>query len=132
MPGTSLCCVRVGNADHARNRGNMYGYLIHTAPYCFSVPLPDRRSGIFYGKKGRDNMDYPVIDPVATGSNIRTLIKASGNTIAGVGRMLGIADMSTVYKWLRGDALPGIDNMLALSMILHVSINDMLATQNVN
>lgn len=75
-------------------------------------------------------MDYPVIDPVATGSNIRTLIKTSGNTIAGVGRMLGIADMSTVYKWLRGDALPGIDNMLALSIILHVSINDMLATQN--
>ena len=36
-------------------------------------------------------MDYPVIDPVGTG------------------RMLGIADMSTMYKWLRGDALPGID-----------------------
>ena len=77
------------------------------------------------GKK----MDYPVIDPVQTGSNIRHLIKASGNTIAGVGRMLGIADMSTMYKWLRGDALPGIDNMLALSILLGVPINDILVTK---
>ena len=49
--------------------------------------------------------------------------------MAGVGRMLGIADMSTMYKWLRGDALPGIDNMLALSMLLGVSINDILVTK---
>ena len=46
-------------------------------------------------------MDYPVIDPVGTGSNIRNLIRNSGNSIADVGRMLGIADMSTMYKWLR-------------------------------
>ena len=74
-------------------------------------------------------MDYPVIDPVGTGLNIKMLIKASGNTIANVGRMLGIADMSTMYKWLRGDALPGIDNMLALSILLDVTINDILVTK---
>ena len=74
-------------------------------------------------------MDYPVIDPVGTGTNIKLLIKNSGNTIAGIGRMLGIADMSTMYKWLRGDALPGIDNMLALSILLNVSINDILVTK---
>ena len=74
-------------------------------------------------------MDYPVIDPVGTGMNIRALIANSGNTVANVGRMLGIADMSTMYKWLRGDALPGIDNMLALSMLFGVSINDILVTK---
>ena len=74
-------------------------------------------------------MDYPVIDPVGTGSNIRNLIRNSGNSIADVGRMLGIADMSTMYKWLRGDSLPGIDNLLALSMLLGVSINDILVTK---
>jgi transcriptional regulator with XRE-family HTH domain len=74
-------------------------------------------------------MDYPVIDPVGTGSNIRNRIRNSGNSIADVGRMLGIADMSTMYKWLRGDSLPGIDNMLALSMLLGVSINDILVTK---
>ena len=74
-------------------------------------------------------MDYPVIDPVGPGTNIKLLIKNSGNTITGIDRMLGIADMSTMYKWLRGDALPGIDNMLALSILLNVSINDILVTK---
>ena len=81
-------------------------------------------------KKGVVNvMDYPVIDPVRTGTNIKMLIRKSGNTVAGVGRMLGIADRSTLYKWMRGDALPGIDNMLALSILLDVSINDILVTK---
>ena len=74
-------------------------------------------------------MDYPVIDLVRTGTNIKMLIRKSGNTVAGVGRMLGIADRSTLYKWMRGDALPGIDNMLALSILLDVSINDILVTK---
>ena len=74
-------------------------------------------------------MDYPVIDPVGTGTNLKTLIINSGYSIAGIGRALGIADMSTMYKWLRGDALPGIDNMLALSILLDVSINDILVTK---
>ena len=83
---------------------------------------------MFAEKEERQVMEYPVIDPVATGVKIKALIKMSGNTFAYVGRMLGIADMSTMYKWLRGDALPGIENLLALST-LGVPINDMLATK---
>ena len=74
-------------------------------------------------------MNYPVIDPVETGRNLKKLIQGSGLTATKVGRMLGLADMSTLYKWLRGDALPGIDNMLALSFLLKVSINDILVTR---
>ena len=74
-------------------------------------------------------MNYPVIDPVATGSNIKKFIRNSGNTIAGVARLLGLADKSTLYKWIRGDTLPAIDNMLALSILLGISINDILAVK---
>ena len=74
-------------------------------------------------------MNYPVIDPVGTGINLKTMISDSGYTIAGIGRKLGIADMSTLYKWLRGATLPGIDNMLALSILLNVTINDILVTK---
>ena len=31
-------------------------------------------------------MNYPVIDPVRTGANLRDLIHGSGNTVADVGR----------------------------------------------
>ena len=50
-----------------------------------------------------------------------TMVNAAGK--------LGLADKSTLYKWIRGDALPGIDNMLALSILLDVSINDILVTK---
>ena len=76
-----------------------------------------------------DTSNYPVIDPVKTGANIKKLIGKSGNTVSGVGNMLGLATTSTLYKWIRGDALPGIDNMLALSMIFGVAINDILVTK---
>lgn len=74
-------------------------------------------------------MSLPVIDPVGTGINLKSLIKDSGNTVSDISSILGITDKSTVYKWFRGDTLPGIDNLLALSMILKVPINDMLATK---
>ena len=74
-------------------------------------------------------MEFPVIDPVGTGLNIKALIKNSGSTVAGMGRMLGIADRSTMYKWIRGEALPSIDNLLALSVFFGVPINDILAVQ---
>ena len=72
-------------------------------------------------------MNYPVIDPVGTGANIKALIKGSGNTVAGTARVLGLAEKSTIYKWMRGDAMPSIDSLLALSMMLGVTINDILA-----
>lgn len=72
-------------------------------------------------------MEYPVIDPVGTGNNIRELIASSGRTAPGVARTIGLSDKGTIYKWLRGETLPNIDNLLALSVLLGVTINDILA-----
>lgn len=74
-------------------------------------------------------MDYPVIDLKKTGANIKNLISKSGNSAAGIAGFLGIADKGTVYKWYRGDALPGIDNLFALSSLLGVTINDILVAK---
>ena len=74
-------------------------------------------------------MEYPVIDMAATGSRLRSLIRESGRSVSEVAALLGLSNISTLYKWLRGDTLPAIDNMLALSMLLGVSINDFLAVK---
>ena len=60
-------------------------------------------------------MDYPVIDPAGTGANIRDLIRNNGKTVTETAGFLGLAEKSTMYKWIRGDALPGIDNLLVSS-----------------
>lgn len=48
-------------------------------------------------------MDYPVIDPVGTGSNIRNLIRNCGNSIADVGRNCFLRSncLKTAWKLLR-------------------------------
>lgn len=74
-------------------------------------------------------MNFPVIDPAGTGANIKNLIRNSGRTAANIVETLGLSDKSTLYKWMRGDAMPGIDNLLALSVLFGVSINDIIAVE---
>ena len=71
-------------------------------------------------------MDYPVIDIVATGRNINVLIHDHGYSVTDIANYLGTTD-SLVYRYLRGIVLPSTDRLLALSVLLHVSINDILA-----
>ncbi len=68
-----------------------------------------------------------MIDPVKTGNNIKKVVKDNGYTAAGIADMLGIADKSTVYKWMRGDVLPDITNMVAISVMLNVKLDDLVA-----
>ena len=72
-------------------------------------------------------MEYPVIDPIGTGKNLKAFLKKNGKTVTGVAKIIGLSDKGTVYKWLRGESLPSIDNLLALSVLLGVTINDILA-----
>ena len=71
-------------------------------------------------------MNYPVIDPVGTGANIKALIKGSGNTVAGTARVLGLAEKSTIYKWMRGDAMPSIDNLVILAAVLETTMDEII------
>lgn len=71
-------------------------------------------------------MILPVINTRNTGRNLRHAITDSGYSVSDIAAILGVTN-SNVYKWLRGDVLPNIDNLYAISMITNVSINDILA-----
>ena len=70
---------------------------------------------------------FPTIDPIKTGENIKKIVKNNGYTAVTVAKMLGLADKSTVYKWMRGDVLPDIANMVAMAVMLGVKLDDMVA-----
>ena len=74
-------------------------------------------------------MEFPVIDTAGTGANIKALVRKSGKTAAEVGHILMVSDKSVVYKWFRGDTLPGLDNLYALSILLGVTVNDIIVTK---
>ena len=77
-------------------------------------------------KKEIKKMDYPVIDVRGTGRNIRNMLNNRHISVADAARYLG-ATTSLVYRYIRGDVLPSTDRLLALSIMLDVTVNDILA-----
>ena len=71
-------------------------------------------------------MNYPTIDFKATGERIRELRKAKGLTIQDISDYMGFTCGQAVYKWQRGETLPTVDNLYALSVLFETSMEDII------
>lgn len=69
---------------------------------------------------------FPVIDLPATGENIRRLRQAKGLSVRDLQQFFGFEEPQAIYKWQRGQCLPTVDNLYALSNLLDVPMNDIL------
>ena len=76
-------------------------------------------------------MSFPVINLVRTGENIKRIAKEKGYSADKIRDVLGISDRSNIYKWFRGEVLPTVDNLLALSILFGVTINELIVTENI-
>ena len=72
---------------------------------------------------------FPVIDPVATGANIVRLRKERGLTVRDLQAYFGFEEPTAIYRWQRGDNLPSLDNMVALSKLFGVTIEEILVLE---
>lgn len=70
--------------------------------------------------------DTPTINMAATGANIRALIKNKGLRVADVQNRCGFDTPQAIFKWMRGDAMPTIDNMVILAHLLDVTIDKII------
>ena len=70
----------------------------------------------------------PAIDAIATGANIRALIKSKGFKVTDIQTIFGFHTPQAIFKWMRGDALPSIDNIVILAHILDVTIDKIIIT----
>ena len=68
----------------------------------------------------------PVLDMKATGSNIRRLRKEKHLRAQDISSFMGLESEQAIYKWQRGDCLPSIENLLALSVMMEITVNDIL------
>ena len=75
---------------------------------------------------------FPVIDPVATGANIRRLRRERGLTVRDLQAYFGFEEPQAIYKWQRGRSLPSVDNLYALSALLGVPMNEILVPSHIN
>lgn len=69
---------------------------------------------------------YPVIDMAATGQRIRKLRQEKGIKVTEISQYMGFTEPQAVYKWQRGESLPSLDNLYALSRILETTMEDIL------
>ncbi len=71
-------------------------------------------------------IEYPTIDLVKTGKNIQRTRKEKGVTVTQICEVMGFENPQSVYKWQRGASLPSVENLLALSRILGIPMEQIL------
>ena len=72
---------------------------------------------------------FPTIDLVATGKNIVILREKSGLSVRELQDIFGFATPQAIYKWQHGAALPTIDNLIVLSTIFKVSMEEIIIVE---
>ena len=73
--------------------------------------------------------NIPIVDLTATGKNIEKLRKESGLSVKDLQKLFGFGTPQAIYKWQQGSALPTVDNLVLLSAIFHVSIDEILIVE---
>ena len=68
----------------------------------------------------------PTINMAATAANIKALLKAKGLKVADVQNMCGFNTPQAIFKWMRGNAMPSIDNLVILAHLLDVTIDQVI------
>ncbi len=69
---------------------------------------------------------YPLINMVRTGENIRRLRENSDMTVKELAGILGFNSPQAIYKWQHGECLPTVDNLVILSCIFQVPVDEIL------
>lgn len=72
----------------------------------------------------------PAIDMVATGKNITKMRKEAGLTVRDLQEMFGFTTPQAIYKWQHGTTMPTIDNLVVLSIVFGVHIDEIIVIDN--
>ena len=72
----------------------------------------------------------PSINMAATGNNITQMRRRAGMTVQDLQNIFGFSSPQAIYKWQHGAAMPNLDNLIALSAIFGVSMDEIIVTQN--
>ena len=76
-------------------------------------------------------MVFPVINTAATGQNINRLRIRAGLSVRDLQNVFGFATPQAIYKWIHGTSMPTIDNMVILASFLGVTINEIIAVDDI-
>ncbi|MCR4717836.1 MAG: helix-turn-helix transcriptional regulator [Lachnospiraceae bacterium] len=81
-------------------------------------------------------MEIDVINNQATCANLKRLIEDKGYTPKDIQKKLKLESVQTIYKWYatargKGSSIPSVDNMLVLTKLLQVKLDDIYVTYEI-
>ena len=79
--------------------------------------------------------NMPAIDMAGKGKGISALRQAKGLSVRDLQDIFGFTTPQAIYKWQHGSAMPTIDNLVVLSVVFGVKVDDILVvdmTDNVS
>ena len=76
--------------------------------------------------------NIPAINMAGTGQRISDLRRAAGLSVKDLQDVFGFATPQAIYKWQHGTAMPTLDNLVVLSVVLGVAIDDILVLNSVS
>lgn len=77
-------------------------------------------------------MNMPVVDMIATGRRIQDLRKIAGLSVKDLQDVFGFTTPQAIYKWQHGSDLPTIDNLIVLSAVLGVPMDEIIVIGDSN
>ena len=77
---------------------------------------------------------FPVIDVPATSKNLKKLRESHGISVANLQQLLDMANPQSIYTWedSNNKYLPRLDNLVILSKIYKVSIDELIVLKESN
>ena len=70
-----------------------------------------------------------TVDMAKTGENIENMRRSSGLTVRQVLDEIGLSSPNSFSKWIHGQSMPTIDNLVILASLFGVGIGDIVATK---
>ena len=70
------------------------------------------------------------IDVEQTGLRLKQAVKCAGYDVKTIQEYLQLSCPQPIYRWFKGKLLPSVDHLLALSILLHVRMDDLLVLQS--
>lgn len=69
------------------------------------------------------------VNMIETGNNITRLRKEKGLSIREIQEAMGFNTPQAIFKWQRGEALPTIDNLVVLSELFNMTIDEIVVRE---
>jgi len=69
---------------------------------------------------------YPNINMTKTGLLLKQKMEQAGYSVKDIQKLLMLSCPQPIYRWFKGQVLPSVDHLYALSIILKVHMEDLL------